>query len=264
MSIYTELTQQFNEGQTRAVLAGGQAVVMHGLAMMSKDGDWVIRETEEACHHILHVLSQHGATYRFGAPLDIRWLAGGWSAHLEFMLDGIRVRTDFVSRPPRLDAQALAALWAKAEVAPVAFTTVEDLAEMKKTLREKDYAVIGELARIITDVEGQLLYSRSARDIIDLTAHHPDLTERLVERRPALRAAFAGRDALEEALDRERRQLMRADENRLAAYMTAATQWADEWPTTQRMIAGIPLLQAHTRMLQRAADLLPQEPGDPK
>lgn len=257
MAIYTQLTQQFNAGQTRAILAGGQAVVMHGLAMMSKDGDWVIRETPEACAHILGVLASYGASYRFGAPLDVRWLAGGWSAHLEFSLDGVRVRTDFVSRPPRLDAGELAELWRKLEAAPLPIAPPAELAEMKKTIREKDYAVIGELARLLVDPEGQLLYARSARDLLDLAAQHPGLVATLAERRPTLRAITLGRDALEEALDRERRCLMRADEDRLNAYMTAASPWADAWPATQRLIAGLPLEQAHARMVDQAAGLLP-------
>jgi hypothetical protein len=259
MSIYSQLTDQFNTGQTRAVLAGGQAVVMHGLAMMSKDGDWVVREKKEACDHILGVLAQYGASYRFGAPLDIQWLAGGWSAHLEFMLDGVRVRTDFVSRPPRLTKAELAALWQKVEATSISFTPPAELAEMKKTVREKDYAVIGELARLMEDPERQLLYSRSARDIIDLAARHPDLASVLSERRPVLRAIDLGRDALEEALDRERRQLIRADEDRLKAYMTAASPWADVWPETQRILAGLPLKLAHAHMVERAAGLLPQQ-----
>jgi hypothetical protein len=45
---------------------------------MSKDGDWIIREDEESLNHVLDVLSGFGAKYRFGAPLDIRWLKGGW------------------------------------------------------------------------------------------------------------------------------------------------------------------------------------------
>jgi hypothetical protein len=39
MFIYVQLTHEFNAGITCAILAGGQAVVHHGLAMMSKDGD---------------------------------------------------------------------------------------------------------------------------------------------------------------------------------------------------------------------------------
>ncbi len=260
MLIYTQLTKQFNTGQTRAILAGGQAVVLHGLAMMSKDGDWVIRETTEACAHILGVLAPYGASYRFGAPLDVRWLAGGWSAHLEFIRDGVRVRTDFVSRPPRLNSGELAGLWRNAAASALPFAPPAELAEMKKTVREKDYAVIGELARLLDDPERQLLYTRSARDMLDLAAQHPGLVTRLAELRPVLRSIALGRDALEEALDRERRRLMRADEDRLNAYMTAASRWADAWPATQRIIADLPLEQAHARMVDRASGLLPQRP----
>ena len=38
MNIYLRFTQQFNHGRLRAILSGGQAVVLHRLAMMSKDG----------------------------------------------------------------------------------------------------------------------------------------------------------------------------------------------------------------------------------
>ncbi|HON93043.1 MAG TPA: hypothetical protein PLT20_06715 [Sedimentisphaerales bacterium] len=38
MSIYFELTRKFNSSRTRAILASGQTVVLHRLAiMMSKD-----------------------------------------------------------------------------------------------------------------------------------------------------------------------------------------------------------------------------------
>ncbi len=45
----------------RAVLSSGQAVVMHRLAVMSKDGDWILREDDEALEHILAVLDDRGA-----------------------------------------------------------------------------------------------------------------------------------------------------------------------------------------------------------
>ena len=76
-NIYLELTNRFNEGKLRAVLSSGQAVVMHGLAISSKDGDWIVREDEESLHYILGVLESYGAHYRLGAPLDSRWMMGG-------------------------------------------------------------------------------------------------------------------------------------------------------------------------------------------
>lgn len=89
-NIYLELTNRFNEGKLRAVLSSGQAVVMHRMALASKDGDWIIREEAESLNTILSVLESYGATYRLGAPLDARWLSGGWSSHFEFGLDGYR------------------------------------------------------------------------------------------------------------------------------------------------------------------------------
>ena len=104
-NVYFELTRAFNAAGPIAALASGQAVVYYRVAIMSKDGDWVIKETADACARILAVLTEHGAVYRPGAPLDTRWLAGGWSSHFEFADErGRRIRCDFFSRPPRVDA----------------------------------------------------------------------------------------------------------------------------------------------------------------
>jgi hypothetical protein len=37
-NIYIELTRAFNRGKIRAVICSSQAVVLHRLALMSKDG----------------------------------------------------------------------------------------------------------------------------------------------------------------------------------------------------------------------------------
>lgn len=112
---YLDLTARFNRGRVRAILSSGQAVVVHRLAVMSKDGDWIVREDSEALRHVLEALAERGSQYRFGAPLAERWLAGGWSSHLEHRVEGLRLRTDFVTRPPRISAKALAHMWREAE-----------------------------------------------------------------------------------------------------------------------------------------------------
>ena len=257
MNIYAELTRTFNRHGLRAILAGGQAVVLHRLAVMSKDGDWILREDDETTAFILSVLETYGARYRFGAPLDTRWLAGGWSSHLEFRHGDIRVRTDFVTRPPRLDAQSLKRLWENPPSFPIPRVEPRELAEMKKTNREKDYAVIGELARIMDKLEDRILCSRSARDLLDLANRHPDIFEALSSKRPTLLAASQGLEALESALDAERRQLIHANERRLAQYMTVAKPWADIWPDIAAAIDGKPLAEAHKIMCLRAEICLP-------
>lgn len=201
-----------------------------------------------------------GARYRMGAPLDVRWMRGGWSAHFEYFADGLRVRTDFVTRPARLSAARLASLWAECEGRDIPFVGTRDLADMKKTDREKDYAVIGELARRVKDPADQLLLSRSARDLMRLAREHPDLARSLEKERPVLTAVRSGREALETALDAERRALMRNHEVRLASYSEAAARWMDAWPGIQKEIAGLALLEAHAVIVRRAEDLLPFAP----
>lgn len=259
MNVYVRLTEDFNRGRVRAMISSGQAVVLHKLAIMSKDGDWIIREDGEATRHILTVLESHGATYRFGAPLDERWLRGGWSAHLEHREGPFRIRTDFVTRPPRLSPEALAAAWRDAERRSPPVVGIRELAEIKKTNREKDYAVIGELARRLPAVADQFLLSRSARDLLRLAEQHPGEWRGACQERPLLARAADGLEALESALDAERRQLMHANERRLQAYVEAARDWAAAWPGVARATAGMPLGEAHALIATRAEGVLPFE-----
>ena len=261
MNIYVELTQHFNAGRLRAIISSGQAVVLHRLAFVSKDGDWIVREDEEALGHILRVLAGHGARYRFGAPLDIRWLAGGWSSHFEFRQDKLRVRTDFVARPPRIAAGRLAEIWQEQEGRDLPYCDAPDLAQIKKTNREIDYAIIGDLARLMAGPRDQLLHCRSARDLIRLAERHGELAERLAADRPALGHISEGRDALEAALDAERRALIRANEARLQAYFDAARRWRQLWPEVQRQTAALPLPEAHDVVAEAAEGVLPFRVG---
>jgi len=262
MNIYTDLTNKFNAGRVRCILSSGQALVLHGISLMSKDGDWIVREDDEALNHILHVLERCGARCRFGAPLDTRWLAGGWSSHFEFMTGKLRIRTDFVSRPPRISKERLARIWVEHEKSALPFVDLEALADLKKTNREKDYAIIGELARRITDVESRLLYSRSAKDILELYARHPEKTRVIMKERGITQKMLEAQDALEAALDAERRMLMHANERRLSRYAEAAHAWSEIWNDVARDVGGLSLLAAHTRIKERAETVLPYAPAE--
>ena len=134
---------------------------------------------------------------------------------------------------------------------------VRDLVELKKTNREKDYAVIGELARMLPDPADQLLISRSARDLTELARQHSRLVDALAETRPLLRGISRGTGPLEAALDAERRTLMHANERRLKAYMRAAEDWSAMWPEVARQVVGLSLLQAHAIVVSRAEGVLP-------
>ncbi len=255
-TIYLDLTEQFNRNRLRAIICSGQAVVLHKLAIMSKDGDWIVREDQEALDHVIQVLSAHNASYRFGAPLDVRWMAGGWSAHFEFQSQ-FRVRTDFFTRPPRLSQETLARIWKEQQTRDIPFLDPPELAELKKTNREKDYVIIGELGRIMEKPEDQLLYSRSARDLIRLVGAYPHLIEKLVRQRPLLGMTDRGADELARALDEERRELIRKNEVRLSRYLRASREWQACWPDLYCIIKRLPLVEAHHVVVEHAIKLLP-------
>src|SRR3954466_12807804 len=82
-----------------------------------------------------------------------------------------------------------------------------------------------------------------------------------VWQRPLLARIREGREILEEALDRERRALIRANEERLARYMAASEDWAKIWPEVQRQIEGLSLPEAHRLVVSRAEGVLPFEPA---
>lgn len=265
-NIYLDLTNEFNDGQLRAILSSGQAVVLHRLALSSKDGDWIIRETPESLDFILGILESHGARYRLGAPLDTRWMRAGWSAHFEFALDGYRARCDFVTRPPRLSSEDLTSLWTEQEQGEnggleVPTIDLRRLADLKKTDRERDYAIIGDLARKMS-VEDQLLQSRSARDLMELAKQHPQLVQNLASKRSVLLLLGrigASRIYLQRALAEEQFDLMERNEKRLAAYSRAAKEWSSNWSELQKQIRQMPLRQAHDILVVEALKLLPGE-----
>lgn len=257
---YLALTEEFNEGSLRVLLSSGQAVVVHKLAVMSKDGAWIVRETPDVLGHVLRVLERHGATYRFGAPLDARWLAGGWSSHFEYRSERLRIRTDFVTRPPRIAPTELQSMWARAERERDPVIALVPLAAIKLTDREKDYAVVGELARAMPEPLDQIRFSRSAKDLIALSERYPDLVAKVRQVRPALDGIAGGREALEEALDKERRSLMRVNEARLAGYQRSGKAWAGGWTRLAESMARLPLRDAHALMVERALGVLPFGP----
>lgn len=246
-NVYFELTEAFNREGRIAVLGSGQAVVWHRLAIMSKDGDWILEETTAACDTVLGVLARRGARYRLGAPLDPRWLAGGWSSHFEFEDQRHRrVRCDFFSRPPRLPPEAVDRLFAAAE--PV--VGIEPLIAMKQTQRAKDYAVIGELARRL-DPARELELTTDVDRILALAP--------LLEcDRPAAVAACRGdRREVVRALAEEIDMLQLADRDRLAAYERASAAYLAALAQLDRRDLSLP--EGHGRLVALAEELLPVE-----
>jgi hypothetical protein len=145
---YVALHAEFKAAGAEVLLSSGQACVMFGIAAFSKDGDWIVRETESSCSAVLEVLGRHGAQYRLGVPLHPDWLRLGLTSHFEFQTaTGFRMRTDFCSLPPRVpDVERM---WRRAiEIENINVVDVESLVQLKQTRRARDYAVVGALAEV--------------------------------------------------------------------------------------------------------------------
>ena len=259
-NVYFELTEEMNASGAVVALASGQAVVYYRLAMMSKDGDWVIRETPEACRLVLEILERHGARYRPGAPLDVRWLAGGWSSHFELVdAERRRIRCDFLSRPPRVRPAEIEAFFdLRASGGKMLVVGIEPLIRMKQTQRAKDYPVIGELARLL-EPEREIELTTDPDRILALAPVHGRGS-----RRAPVRAALDGgtRDAVVVELARETDRLQQEDRARLKRYRVASEAYLREFHAAR--IGDLALPEAHERLRALAERLLPPDPLDPE
>lgn len=253
---YFALTEEFNRDGRIAVLSSGQAVVYYRLAMVSKDGDWILREQPEACRRVMEVLAAHGARYRAGAPLDVAWLSGGWSSHFEFVdAVGRRIRCDFVSRPPRMTAASVAALFTSASSDGLPVIDLPSLVAIKQTQRAKDYPVIGALARLLPPAL-ELEFTTDPDRVLELAASHGAASSREVVR---LARQSAGRDAIVVAMARELDRLQQADRLRLDRYKAASAAYLEAF--VREGIDAMPLPLAHARVVALAGALLPPTVG---
>jgi hypothetical protein len=258
-NIYFDLTGELNREGTIALLTSGQAVVYYQTAIMSKDGDWILRETRDACSRVLSLLGARGARYRAGAPLDIRWLAGGWSSHLEFQDDrGRRIRCDFMTRPPRVEAAALESLFEhREEPGRLQVVDLVTLMRMKRTQRAKDYPVIGELARLLP-AEVEILFTTDPDRILELARTHGKGVDRLPVQE-ALRGA--SREDVAIALARETYRYQEEDRMRLAEYEKAARPYQEMLVRGGILEKKLP--DAHALIVALAEEHLPFRPGGP-
>lgn len=253
---YFELTEAFNRGGRVAVLSSGQAVVWYRLAMVSKDGDWILREDAAACRTVLDELASRGARYRAGAPLDVAWLAGGWSSHFEYVdALGLRIRCDFVSRPPRLSASSIAAMFDSQEGGGLPVIDLPSLVSIKQTQRAKDYPVIGALARLLPP-ERELEFTTDPDRVLELAEAHGANSRREVVR---LAREGAPRDAIVVAMARDLDRLQQADRQRLDRYKAASAAYLTAF--VAEGIDAMPLWDAHHRSLALAGALLPRTVG---
>jgi len=262
---YFALHKEFKAAGANVLLSSGQACVLLGIAAFSKDGDWIVREDTQSCSAILRVLATRKAVYRLGAPLDIRFLTQGWSSHFEFFTDGLRVRTDFVSRPPRIPDPSN--LWARAASKDeIDLVAVEDVIKLKQTRRPRDYAVIGALAEVCGFNEHVPSLALSYLQDYDLLRKAVEQWHEEAQRsdRDAVKKIVSGaprRDVVI-ALALEQDENVEEDNRRIALYKDAMFSYQRVFAelSSHWKIRGTPLSDQHRELIALAENHL-QPPG---
>lgn len=85
----------------------------------------------------------------------------------------------------------------------------------------------------------------------------PELARRLSGRRPLLSLVGSDDETLAAAIDAEKRSLIRANEARIGRFLKAAERWQAVWPSVERKVAMLPLLESHEIIVREAEGVLP-------
>ena len=264
MDFYAGLEAAFNQHQIDAILTSGQACIRYHLYRYSKDSDWVVKEAGAGA--LLTLLTSTAGpsgtlpqyTKKFGAPLDERWLCGGWSSHLFYPEpDGSppSVRVDLFARPPRVANARRDAVTGVMAKGP--------LACMKKTQREKDWPYVHELGRLMLgegDMEA-LLHIQDATELSLAIAELGEPEAAILEKRPLLMKVGKISPAdLDNLISVERRFWQTADKIRLRLYAEAWAKYGSALESLSPTVFTKPLPDQHNHLVELASSLLPFTP----
>lgn len=245
----------------RFAITSGMACVRYGLQQNTKDSDWIIAVRD--VDGLRQVLESRQAgmppwqvSYRpiFGAPLDPRFLAGGWTSHLlvKDRADSPEHHLDFFGKPPRVSAWEL-------DAEDPSYASRDTVARMKKTDRDKDWPIVDGLGYqtwLHGDPNG-LLHLRSVERLREAwRACDPSLRESLAERRPLLRLVERSTDVQVEGwLLVERTIWESVNRVRHRIYQSAWKEFYRSWQRQQEWSwpSSAPFWMQHRQLLDAAA-----------
>lgn len=130
----------------RFAITSGMACVHFGIQQTTKDSDWIIAPDDFGkLREMLMRLDADAPPWRvayrqiFGAPLDVEFMAHGWTSHLLLTdPDGAENKVDFFGKAPRVRHLAL-------DPESPDFADRDVVAQMKRTDRPKDWPIVDSL-----------------------------------------------------------------------------------------------------------------------
>jgi hypothetical protein len=255
---YEDLVRQLRDRGVVCAITSGLACVHYGIAETTKDCDLL-------CHpgsfgellEVLKATQVQGVPCRYrgnlSPPLAARWHRGGWTSHFEWAAGLDPVTLDLFGYALRQSSP-----WQEELVG--LYAGPQTVAEMKRTMRDKDWAFITALGlRMIEAGDDRgWLHIYDSETLTDLLRARTCPSE-LVEERPALRlaveqdprsaGALSAERKLWEELDRRRVRLL---ERHLRPYVSAV----------RKEVAGRALLleEDHAVRIDCATRHLPDNP----
>lgn len=255
---FLDLVQRLRAEGVRCAITGGLACIEFGVVEHTLDCDLLADPAfSETLLQVLDSTVLHGIRCRFRgtmtAPLDARWLLGGWTSHFEWPRGASTAYLDVFGAPPRVRYP-----WPGAEPSPYAGRAL--VAAMKRTQRMKDWSQATALGLQLLDAGDargwlHLFDADALRGALD--HHSPDAS--MVTLRPVLALAMRDDILLERAIQTEIDFWSRLDRFRLGVYRRAASAYAARIRADERREAAS-LLEQHALRLTHATACLPTDP----
>lgn len=258
IAFYEQFAKTLHEHGIVSRTTGGIACMVYGLTEFTKDCDLII--PIERCQQVLELLSRtrlkgYGPHYtlKYGAPMDTRWLNGGWSSHTYLgEKDVIVARLDFFAHAPRV-------LRADADENPL-YLSRDGVARMKKTRRDKDWAystLLGDQMLQRGDSRG-FLHLFDEKLLLEQSQRFP-IPDSLVRERPLLRLVKERSSETGRYMRAEAEFWRRLDDLRLQIYERAWCEYGERLQADSKLKTG-DLLSQHARLVEIAASCLDANP----
>ena len=186
---------------------GGQACVFHGAAELSRDTDFAIVADAANLRRLQKALDDLQAEVIAVPPFELKYLRKGHAVHFRcYHPEAFRVRIDVMSK--MRGVASFATLWRRRMTVSLGeggvydMLSVPDLVRAKKTQRDKDWPMVRRLleadvtarqdAPTQNDLRFWLLELRTPALLIEFAQLYPELSRRLLSKRPLLAAALSG------------------------------------------------------------------------
>lgn len=212
--------------RVRALLMGGQACVFYGAAEFSRDTDFAILADAANLARLRKALAELRAEPIAVPPFELKYLRRGHALHFRCQHpEALRIRVDVMSKMRGVNS--FTKLWKRRTTIELPDGTkcdllsLPDLAQAKKTQRDKDWPMIRRLVEAhyfshakpdAAQVKFWLMELRTPQLLLAVAQAHANLARRLAAKRPLLRPAASGKLAqLERALADEETRVRAED-----------------------------------------------------